>query len=473
MNQANVIILVTRRESVAVARERLARTLPRAAATTVSYAADAILEREIALARRKVPTNGVVVVAASEDEAETSLALGADEVLVGIDDRALGAAIDRASMRALARDAHLADGQVLAQVLTGIVRRVEAPLTALALDLEAFRSIAEPILSPDGATLLDDCMASLDDLAAALRDAGLFARAEASDLPVPLDVRALIDQVLRVLGGAIGLRAHVERDEPRPLAPVVAPRARLARALAGALVHALAMVDEHAEGEGLHKLRVSVREEPTTNVVSIEATSARRFRASATHEAPPSGSLRALRDAVRLFGADLVLGVGARGARLELSVPREQRALVPLGAAREVRARTNAQPTVMLVDPDDRVLRATARALADEFEVVLASTGEEALDLAREQTISIAVVNARLPDVSARLLLDELRHTRGGQGARAVLVATQDELDEIDLPPWVGRIDKPVRRAELLIAIESLLSEAPASYRGGTRPVLN
>ena len=438
MNDADVIILVTRRELVAPARERLARARSRAASTTVSFASGAAIAREILVARRGVPTTGVVVVAANGDEAETALALGADEVLVGLADDALVRAVERASLRALARDTHLGDGQVLAQVLTGVVRRVEAPITALALDLEAYRSLADGVVSEDAVALLDDCMTALDDLASALRDAGLFARAEATDSPVPLDIRALIDQVLRVLGGAIGLRAHVERDEARPLTPVLAPRTRLARALAGAVVHALTFVDEKAEPEALRKLRVSVREEANTHVVSIEATSAGRLGVHATRAADPSGPLRMLRDAVRLFGGEVAVEVGPRGAKLELAVPREQRAVVALGSTHPPRGRTPAQPTILLVDPDDRVLRATARALADLYEVIVATTGEEALDLAREQTVALAVVNARLPDVSARLLLDELRHTRGGQGARAVLVASQDEIRAAGAPP-VGR----------------------------------
>ncbi len=472
---AEVLVLVVRREALEPMRQRLARAAGRGPRAAVAFASESAIEREITVARRRLPTTGVLVVVTSEADVDRALARGADEVVVeGEDDETtLSRAVERARLRATARDAHVADGQVLSQVLTGVVRRLESPITALALDLEAFRAVTEPLLAQEGVTLLDDCMAALDDLASALRDAGLFARAEAPEQPVRVDVRAVIDQVLRVLGGAIGLRAHVERDECRPLAAALAPRARLARAIAGALVHALVLTNERADPAALRKLRISLREDATRVVVTIEAVANHGPGAAIARTIEPEGPLRLLRDSVRAFGGDLSLEVGPRGARLELRAPREQLALVELAAVRAPRTRALVQPTVLLVEPDDRVLRATARALAERYDVLVAQTGEEALDLAREQSISVAVVNSRLPDVSAGLLLDELRHTRGAQGARAVLVASQDELDQLAPPPGVARVEKPVRREDLLAAIERLLSEPTPSIREPSSHVLN
>jgi CheY-like chemotaxis protein len=470
---AEVLVLVALRESLGPTREGLARGGACVARVTVAFAGDSAIEREITVARRRIPTTGVLVVVAGEADVDLALARGADEVVVGTDEAALTRALERTFLRASARDAHVADGQVLAQVLTGVVRRLESPITALALDLEAFRAVTEPLLAPEGVALFDDCMAALEDLGGALRDAGLFARAEVPEHPVRVDVRAMIDQVLRVLGGALGLRAHIERDEHRPIAAALAPRARLARAIASALVHTLVLTSERADREALRKLRISLREDAARIVVVIEATSAGGLGASAARLVEPEGPLRLLREAVRGFGGDLSLELGVRGARLELQAPREQHALVELGAPRAPRSRTPQQPTVLLVDPDERVLRATARTLADRFEVLVAQTGEEALELAREQHIAVAVVNTRLPDVTAGLLLDELRHTRGAQGARAVLVASQEELDQLDPPPGVARVEKPVRREELLSAIERLLAEPAPSIRAGSSHVLN
>jgi CheY-like chemotaxis protein len=470
---AEVLVLVARRESLGPAREGIARSAAAGEQVVVAFAAESAIEREITVARRRLPTTGVLVVVASEGDVDLALARGADEVVVGTDATALARALGRTRLRAAARDAHVADGKVLAQVLTGVVRRLESPITALALDLEAFRAVTEPLLAPEGVALLDDCMAALEDLGGALRDAGLFARAGVPEHPVRVDVRATIDQVLRVLGGAEGLRAHVERDEDRPLAAALAPRGRLARAIAGALVHALVLTSASADRTALRKLRISLREDATKVVVIIDATAAGGLGAPVARPLEPEGPLRLLREAARSFGGDLSLEVGARGARLELQAPREQHALVELGAIRPPRPRTPQQPTVLLVDPDDRVLRATARALADRYEVLVAQTGEEALDLAREQNVNVVVLNTRLPDVSAGLLLDELRHTRGAKGARAVLVASLDELDEINPPPGVARVEKPVRREELLTAIERLLADPVPSIRGGSSHVLN
>jgi CheY-like chemotaxis protein len=476
-----VIVLVTRRERLAEVRSALATSAmgERGAdgaveATTARHAGEPALAREIAAAHRRLPSHGVVVVVDDAREELAALASGADEVVTPASLASLGAAIERARLRAAARDREAPDGRVLGQVLSNVVRRLEAPTTALTLDLESFRATSGPAGEPGQALeALEDCGAALEDMSEALRDAALFTRAEELERPAPVDVADLVEQVLRVLGGPVGLEAVIERTHG-PGAPLAhAPRGKLARAVAAAVVHALASAALGAPEGALRRLRVGVHDERGDAVLlEIEALT-NSIGAGERRPVEPEGALSRLRDRLRELECDLRFERAEGSARLSLTLPREPIGELGLGRVPTSRLRVPTRPRVLLIDPDDRVLRATSRALGDAYEVFVARNGEEAIDAARELELSAIVVNVRLPDVTASLLIEELRRARGSASAKIVLVAGQGELDRLDGPLGDARIDKPIRRAELLGALEGQLARRASSLPGRSSPVLN
>ena len=199
----------------------------------------------LARAHASMPPRGVVVVVASEDEADHALSLGADEVLLDPSDAdALRIAIRRAATRATVRSDRAGETRMLEQVIAGLADSMDAPLAALTLDVDALRMGADEDAGAEDPTALDDCAASIDRVAHLVRDLHLLvpSLADKGALEV-IRLPALVDQVLRILGGALARRAHVEREDDDELPEVMAPRRLLARTLALVLVQAADALD--------------------------------------------------------------------------------------------------------------------------------------------------------------------------------------------------------------------------------------
>jgi len=66
-------------------------------------------------------------------------------------------------------------------------------------------------------------------------------------------------------------------------------------------------------------------------------------------------------------------------------------------------------PKVMIVDDEDGVRRTLTLFLEDHgFEILAASNAEEALTIARGQTINVVITDIRLPDMDGEVLIQEL-----------------------------------------------------------------
>jgi CheY-like chemotaxis protein len=126
---------------------------------------------------------------------------------------------------------------------------------------------------------------------------------------------------------------------------------------------------------------------------------------------------------------------------------------------------------VLVVDPDERVLRAVSRALGDRFEVLLATSGEEAIAIAREGGLDLAVLDLRVPDMSTDALADELRRIDGRLCDRIALVGGPG--DAIIRPDGAPVLHKPVRRAALIAALDGLLTRPTPAATVRTARLLN
>lgn len=425
----------------------------------------------VAAARTGTPAFGVVSIVTSEDEADAHVASGVDEVLVEpFDERALLRALKRAALRSGLRADHLVEARTLEQVLAGVTRSTEGPLAALALDLDALHAgtvLETATAGPEEVDLaLEDCSAAIDHVARVLREAAVLAADRRREVPEPIAVPPLVDQVLRVLGGAEVLGAHVEVHQDPNLPKILAPRRLLARTLAQVLVQALDAVQ--ADEPALRRLRISLRAPGESVAIALEVRP--------SLDAPPpstpltlglDGRIAVAREAMRSFDGELVAERSSDGGvRLVVFAPRVQ------GPSHERMSPTHtsgthlrpSRPRVLVVDANERVLRAASRALAERFDVLVSTTGEEALALAREGSIDVAVLDLRLPDMAVELLVDELRRIDPRLGARVAFIGGAG-----DDAPEAGRVSsieapvlvKPVRRTALLAALETLLGNEP------------
>lgn len=414
----------------------------------------------VARAHRARPPYGVAVVAREED-VDALLALGVDEVLIApFDGSALATSIRRAALRAGVREHGEVEARTLENVLSGITDSAEGSLTALALDIDALRYTAEDLVGDDRVAL-DDCARAVERVSQTIRDARAFAPCDGEWNPEPIVLAPLIDQVVRVLCATSSERAHVERDDEDRLPTVFAPRRPLARILSRLLLHALDEVEQSEPTRGLRRIRIAARNDRGAVAVVMETSPG--LDSLARSRLRNESMFAVARETLRTFHGELVTDRSEDGRlRLAVFLPR-LRVEFPAMRLRDEGSALG-QPSrrhrVLLVVPDERILRAAARALDDRFDVLLATTGEEAIaTLDENRIIDLLVIDARLPDMSAALLVEELRRRRHDLTSRIVFLAGEGQSTKgLPVSGEVRVLEKPVRRASLVATLESLLA---------------
>jgi DNA-binding response OmpR family regulator len=115
-----------------------------------------------------------------------------------------------------------------------------------------------------------------------------------------------------------------------------------------------------------------------------------------------------------------------------------------------------AQPTVLLVDDEEDIVDVYALAFDDEFTVLTAHDGEEAL--ARVEDADVVLLDRRMPGLSGREVLAEIR-ARGVDVRVAMVTAVDPDFDIAEMA-FDAYLTKPVREAELRATVEELLTLA-------------
>jgi two-component system, NtrC family, sensor kinase len=223
----------------------------------------------------------------------------------------------------------------------------------------------------------------------------VFSRPDSDDaLPEVVDLPALIDQVLRVVGRQIRSFARLELDYEPGLPEVVVPAARVAQVFTNILVnasHAVSQVSRRA-----HRVRIHARSDADTVTVSIsdsgpgipEASVSRIFEPFFTTKERGAGTglgLSISRSILRRFGGDLLAeSVHGDGATFTVSIPRPSSDALASARSRAQSLAVETQPAarrqrVLVVEADGRVLRAIARALESRCDVVGAADAREAI----------------------------------------------------------------------------------------------
>lgn len=113
------------------------------------------------------------------------------------------------------------------------------------------------------------------------------------------------------------------------------------------------------------------------------------------------------------------------------------------------------QVTVLIVEDEEHLADMYAAYLSDEYETVLAYGGEPALEMLRERSFDLVLLDRRMPVVSGNEILAKIEEA--GLNCRVAMVtAVNPDFDIIDL-----RIDdylvKPVTGGELRETVSRLL----------------
>jgi len=117
--------------------------------------------------------------------------------------------------------------------------------------------------------------------------------------------------------------------------------------------------------------------------------------------------------------------------------------------------------TVLVADDDDDILLlVTTRLRRDGYEIVSASSGDRALELAREHRPAIAVLDIGMPGLDGLEVLEAIRADETLTDTRVVLLTAKAQESDVRRGYDAGAdayIKKPFSPAELSERVRSLL----------------
>ena len=141
------------------------------------------------------------------------------------------------------------------------------------------------------------------------------------------------------------------------------------------------------------------------------------------------------------------------------------------GARRMSEPEVPVDPVVLVADDDDDILLlVTTRLRRDGFEVLQASNGDRALELARERRPDIAVLDIGMPGLDGLQVLEQIRADEELRGMLVVLLTAKAQESDVRRGYETGAdayIKKPFSPTELSTKVRELLdgeqsSSAPA-----------
>ncbi len=467
------------------------------------------------------------IVVADEAAALLALEAGADETITQerLDAQSAFAFIDRVALRARLRReqeqmrafyVHSEKLAALGTLVAGVAHEVNNPLTSLLLSVEGLKLRVNPVhgalqqldellrnkplptrdelvevlrVGRTGAPvtetreLLSEIEASAQTIARVVRDLKLFSRPDDDLAPEVIDLRALMDQVLRIVGRQVRAYGSLELDYETELPLIVAPAARLAQVFTNILLNAAHAISEVSRPS--HRIRISTRSDEEAVAVCISDTGPgipaevvnRIFDPFFTTKRPGVGTglgLSISRSILRRIGGDLLVeSIHGDGATFIALIPRPSRrdlyqAYRRSSSLTPPTSRPQPNRRVLVVDADERVLRAFARTLDTHYDVLLARDAEEAIDLLLSGShADVIVADVSLPEASGITLYGWLSKERA-ELCPFVIFVTAEEQSRPSLIAEAAQpvLQKPVSRNDLLAAIERILSEDAVKTAG-------
>lgn len=457
------------------------------------------------------------VVAADEAEGWAAIEAGADEAILEellspptalafIDRILLRARLRREQEQMSATYVHSEKLVALGTLVAGVAHEVNNPLTSLLLSAEGLKLRILPLCNAMAAVeklasrkqpatheeilqilqigrtgskmletrdLLAEVEASAQAIARVVQDLKVFARSDDDATVEVIEIGALMDQVLRLVGRQVKNRALIELDYEPDLPPIVGPSSRLAQVFTNILLNAAHAVTEVERPT--HRIRISVRADEEAVAVSISDTGpgiapgvvSRIFDPFFTTKRQGVGTglgLSISRSILRRIGGDLLVdSVHGDGATFIALIPLpDRRALYEAhrrtSATLPIRGKKVERLRVLVVDADERVLRAIARAIDENYDVLLARDEQEAIELlASGSKIDAIVADSSQPDLTGLALKEWLAANRSPLENKILLMTPEGDLrEEGPVSQKSNVVRKPVSRGELLAALSAL-----------------
>ena len=121
------------------------------------------------------------------------------------------------------------------------------------------------------------------------------------------------------------------------------------------------------------------------------------------------------------------------------------------------------ETTVLVVDDEEKIVRAHERWLQDEYEVMKAYGGEEALETI-DETVDVALLDRMMPDLDGDEVVDEIRDHEQIQDCFLIMVsAAEPDFDIVELG-FDDYVVKPAGEETLKSTIEDALEQEGFGY---------
>jgi len=130
--------------------------------------------------------------------------------------------------------------------------------------------------------------------------------------------------------------------------------------------------------------------------------------------------------------------------------------------ARFVQKKGSAWRSILVVDDDETVIKIVRPILMSSgFSVLSASTGEEGLQIARQQRPDLIILDVIMPKMKGREVCQKLKDDAETQHIPVVFLTAKDSNDEIQAEMEAGAIahlTKPVNAKELIETVSKILN---------------
>jgi len=125
---------------------------------------------------------------------------------------------------------------------------------------------------------------------------------------------------------------------------------------------------------------------------------------------------------------------------------------VPGGAVREC-----AKAAILVVEEDPTIAKFLTVMVRDDFQALVATTGQEALDLARRERPAVITLDLMLPYIPGRIILEALKGDQATAHIPAIVMsAFTRNLGATDRSRAARIVAKPFRPIELLEAVRDV-----------------
>jgi signal transduction histidine kinase/ActR/RegA family two-component response regulator len=451
----------------------------------------------------------MAVIVADEPSALDALGAGADEALALThpDDSTILLLLDRARLRGEFRKqqehrfaslAQLEKLSALGILVAGVAHEINNPLTGALLSLEMLKNELSPLyegaarirtLAKEGRApsieelrllavrmrsgsahtalareIISDVERACESIAEIVKDLCIYARAQENEPREVVDLRSLLEKIMRLMGRDVGPNVHIQHDFGDYVPPVMAQRTRLTQVLTSLLANALHAIRE--QPRDMHRLRVGLRADDEVVTITVEDTGPgivhealeRIFDPFVTSPRDAAGaglSLSVARSIMRSLGGDLVVeSVHGDGATFVAWLPRPETRHVALDTVEtKTLRRVEARRSILLVEPDTQVLGALARLLRDRYDVLIAMDGQEAVELLSSGSHADLVLSeADTYDATGMRFCDWLARERPELAQSLILTTARPDLTMA--MNSVQCLEKPIDPQTLLRCIE-------------------